>query len=230
MIKVNEVFGPTIQGEGKSLGREVFFLRLANCNLSCVWCDSKHSWDWKNYDKEKEIHPMSVDDIISKLKSLGDIKSLVVSGGEPLLQQKELISLFEKLKEDGWWIEIETNGTIEPTTRIVELLDQINCSPKLSNSNDSKRRRLKQDSLLKISKIDKAYFKFVVGSTLDVEEIREIVSDFRISKEKVFLMPLGLSREELEKTKELVEQTALSCGFLFSPRLHIELFGTKRGV
>ena len=141
-IKVNEIFGPTIQGEGRTVGKPVKFLRTAGCNLACVWCDTPYTWNWQGtdfehpekFDREKEIHDMSVDEIKTQLDQIGkDVKALVISGGEPMLQQNKLVPLLHLLKNDGYWVEIETNGTRAPSDEFLSLIDQINCSPKLTN-------------------------------------------------------------------------------------------------
>ncbi len=123
-ILINEVFY-SIQGEGKSLGKPSIFLRLGGCNLKCSWCDSKYTW-----------HPNFIDNKQSDLKSLiNEIKKypckhLVITGGEPLLQQNRIKALLNELKD--YTAEIETNGSLplKPNKQII----QVNCSPKLSNS------------------------------------------------------------------------------------------------
>ena len=136
MLYVSECFGPTEQGEGKTAGKEVMFLRLAYCNLKCVFCDTPYTWQAKLL--KTEVHKMTIEDVITKLQNRKVIKSIVISGGEPLLQQKELISLCKWLRSTNWWIEIETNGTILPNKELVNLVNQFNCSPKLSNSGNIK--------------------------------------------------------------------------------------------
>lgn len=224
-LQVNEIFGPTIQGEGRSAGKDVLFLRLSLCNLACDWCDSKYTWDWKNYDRKKEIHPTEFEDIIKELEKR-NLKSLVITGGEPLIQYKSLAKFLDLLKD--WWIEIETNGTLY-SEEVFEKVNQINCSPKLNNSLNKREVRL-TDALPKIAKLEKATFKFVVSKEEDILEIEEIVKSNNINPKNVFLMPLGLSREELEKTQDLTEQLALKMGFNFQNRLHILKWGTRRGV
>lgn len=229
MLKVNEIFGPTIQGEGPSQGKRVMFLRLAYCNLSCTWCDTKYTWDFKQYDKLKEVHEMNNIFIVSQLFK-GDCKALVISGGEPLLQQKELIPLLNTLRAMHYWVEIETNGTIKPDCGIVNLVDQFNCSPKLSNSGDSKQRRVKADALTTLSQLQKVYFKFVVSCEKDIEEVTEYVNTYSMTPSHVYLMPLGKTQEELSKTTDLVRTLAQKHHFVFSSRLHVELYGNKRAV
>lgn len=228
-MKVNEIFGPTIQGEGKSTGKEVLFLRLAMCNLHCVWCDTKYTWDWANYDKSKELHEMNVSEVVERLEVL-NLRSLVISGGEPLLQQKELITLLKILKSLGYWVEIETNGTIKPNDEFLALVDQINCSPKLSNCGDPKKFRVRNEALEVLSRSEKTFFKFVVSNKTDLVEVEEYIRDFSMNPTRIYLMPLGKTREELELTTRATEQLAEEHSLNFSRRLHVELFGSRRGV
>lgn len=226
-MKVNEIFGPTVQGEGHSQGREVHFLRLSFCNLQCSWCDSKYTWDWKQFDRTKEVHVMENFTILEKLK---DAKSLVISGGEPLLQQKELVPLIKQLRNRNVWVEIETNGTIIPCGSLLELVNQFNCSPKLSNSGDLKHKRVKPQAMWALSSTVKTYFKFVISRESDIVEVLEYVETFKIKPDHVYLMPLGKTPDELEVTSAMTEQLARSKGFIYSSRLHIQLWGQKRGV
>ena len=239
MVAVNEIFGPTIQGEGKSAGKEVLFLRTAGCNLACIWCDTPYTWNWKGtkfqhpdkYDPKKEVHQMTPEEIKSKLNEIGnDIKALVISGGEPILQQKKLIPVIETIKQDGYWVEVETNGTIVPTDRFLELVDQINCSPKLSNSGPDNplRKRENPEALIKFSQSNKTYFKFVVMNEQDLNEVLELVKKYEMKN--VFLMPEGRTKDEQEQKMQDVEKICKENGFEFSPRLHVLKWGNKRAI
>lgn len=231
MLKINEIFGPTIQGEGKSVGKEVVFIRTSFCNLKCIWCDTKYAWDWTLYNKEKEVHIMSIERIISKLFELtgrSGCRSIVVSGGEPLLQQKQLISLFLQLRElDNYWIEIETNGTIIPNKEFYNLVDQINCSPKLANSGMSKEKR-ERPALVNLAQNAKTNFKFVIGNESDCKEVLYLVDKYLMRE--VYLMPLGLNKEQLSKTTNLTKELCKKYSFNFTDRLHITQFGGGRGI
>lgn len=239
-MKVNEIFGPTIQGEGKSAGKEVLFLRLSTCNLHCIWCDTPYTWNWtgtkhshpKKFDYKSEVWEMDNVHIYHKLEELGKgrVKALVISGGEPLLQQINLLPLLEVLHLKGWWIEIETNGTIAPLPDVLKFVNQINCSPKLSNSMDEKKFRVRPTALNVLSASEKVYFKFVVSSENDVPEIQEYVQTYRMVPSRVYLMPLGMTRDELLLTREKTKALAETHGYNFSDRLHVIKFGGIRAV
>lgn len=242
-LKVNEIF-TTFQGEGTSIGMPVTFLRLAVCNLHCVWCDTWYTWNFGKGDGvEKrfgsptvkmadEVHEMDTVAVAKRLAKL-QTKNLVISGGEPMLQQKNLMELFEfgglrnhYLKH----VEIETNGTIPLVPGFIDNISQINCSPKLENSGNSKVVRFKLDVLKQYLDTGKAWFKFVVTSEKDLDEVKEIVKEVEITPDRVILMPQGKTKDEQEVFQEKTAALAAKCGWRFTPRLHILLYGTKRGV
>lgn len=234
MLKVNEIFGPTVQGEGKNAGRPVAFLRLSGCNLHCIWCDTPFTWNWvgtpflhpEKFKQEEEEHKMSQSDILKTLLETG-MKHLIVSGGEPLIQHKELTKLFKPLKKEGWFLEVETNGTIYPNNEeFWSLVDQVNCSPKLSNSGDPFKLRIKERALNQLAKNEKVNFKFVIQDEEDWEEAEEIID--RYEMEEVRLMPECRTPEELFEKEEWLKSLAEEKGVIYCTRLSI-LSGNKRG-
>lgn len=236
-LLVTEVYGPVRQGEGKSAGELVSFLRLAGCNLACDFCDTPYTWNWigtkfkhtEKFDKKKEVHSMSVSEVRKKLDDLNCFR-VVLSGGEPLLQQKNLLPLLRKLKSDAYYIEVETNGTIKPLTEFLELVDQINCSPKTANSGSDNRllMRYRPSALEALSSSPKTSFKFVVESKEDLDDIRGLVSLYNMKE--VYLMPKGRTTEEQVKIQDKVRKLAAKYSFKFSPRLHVLQFDSLRGV
>lgn len=238
-IIVNEIFGPTIQGEGKTMGKPVKFLRTAGCNLACIWCDTPYTWNWKGtnfqhqdkYEKNEEIHQMSVSEIKAELDKIGqDIKALVISGGEPMLQQNRLVPLLEVLQHEGYWIEIETNGTLVPNDEFIALVSQINCSPKLSNSGTDNpiSKRENPEALIKLASLNKTIFKFVVTGEKDMPEIINLVE--RYNMKNVYLMPEGRTKEEQERKQVMISELCTKYGFSYSPRLHVLMWNSKRKV
>ena len=119
-MKISEIF-ESIQGEGTNAGIESIFIRTAICNLKCSWCDTKYTWDWENFDYDVEVHEMSISQIKQKLENFS-AKNIVITGGEPLLQQEELISLLTSLQKK-FFVEIETNGTLLPVDELIPLID-----------------------------------------------------------------------------------------------------------
>ena len=115
---INEIF-PSIQGEGKSIGKPVIFIRAWGCNSGCTYCDSKYSWEDK-----KEKFEISITDIITEIEKYPNINHWVITGGEPLLQQKgfsKLTMAFYKKHGKLPIIEWETNGTIKPSKQIEKI-------------------------------------------------------------------------------------------------------------
>lgn len=235
MIKVNEIFGPTIQGEGKSAGRPVAFLRLALCNLHCIWCDTPHTWNWigtsfahpDKYDKLKEVHEMRPFEVLDRLVQT-EMNALVVSGGEPLLQQKQLLPLLYELKKLGWWVEVETNGTVPLRSEFIELIDQVNCSPKLANSLDPLKLRVRETTLMSLANNGKVNFKFVVQTPEDLHEVLELINQFKFRE--VRLMPECRTREELADKEMWLKPIAEAQGLIYCTRLSILQVETQRGV
>ncbi len=161
-MKVIEIFRSR-QGEGPNAGREAVFLRLALCNLRCVWCDTKYSW--------RGGVNMNIHDVYSRLVELGNnVKHLVVTGGEPLLWINELIPLLRMIKDLGWYVEVETNGTIPPNG-LINYVDEFNVSPKLSNSGVPMRVRINEPAIREFVISGKAVFKFVIEDQKDKEEV-----------------------------------------------------------
>jgi 7-carboxy-7-deazaguanine synthase len=123
----------SVQGEGVSLGVPSVFLRLATCNLACRWCDTKYTWDWANFSYETEVVELEPTTIQQKIQAY-DCSHVVITGGEPMLQQEGLQPLVESLAAEGYTFEVETNGTIAPTPGMLRHIEQWNVSPKLRTS------------------------------------------------------------------------------------------------
>lgn len=232
-LSISEMFGPTIQGEGPSQGRPVVFLRLGLCNLDCSWCDTPYTWDWtgKNgtvYVKQNELTRMTIDEIHEALLALtGNIPArLVISGGEPLVQQKYLVPLIERWEAP---VEIETNGTIQPSEEMLSLGVQFNCSPKLSNSGINYQTRIVPNVLWSIRDAGGS-FKFVVRDDKDLEEVNTIVDrDITIAdKSRIYLMPEGIQQNVIVGRLAWVMDQAALHGYSVSPRLHVIAYGNER--
>lgn len=236
-----EIFD-TIQGEGRNLGKPVVFARLSDCNLTCSWCDTPYTWafnesraalhdEGKAYNKAEEQVYVEIGDAIDQISGY-PLKRLVITGGEPMMQQANIATLIKGLKAEteDYWVEIETNGTIAPTKQMLELVDQFNVSAKLANSGNSEKKRRKSKALEAFAATPKADFKFVVFGDEDLPEILDLVSEYQIPHERVFLMPEGRTPEEVERhQKELVE-LAKENNFNVTTRLHVLIWGAKRGV
>ena len=176
-----------MQGEGVHSGTPSVFLRTYRCNLSCTWCDSKYTW--LDQDKARsgvDYTPMPASAVIDKITSYG-CKHLVLTGGEPLLHQRVLAPILAGLKGSGFFIEVETNGTIAPSAELEASVDCFNVSPKISNSLVEEGVRIRPDSLKAFVRSRKAWFKFVVCDQKDLAEIEGVVSKFGLPRDRVIL-------------------------------------------
>jgi 7-cyano-7-deazaguanosine (preQ0) biosynthesis protein QueE len=227
-MKVSEIFR-SIQGEGPNVGKPAVFLRMALCNLACGWCDTKYTWDWKTYDYEKEVKEMNDDQVKKEILSF-DTKHLVLTGGEPMLQQTQLFQLLKSLKETGFYIEVETNGTVVPVDEMIALIDEWNVSPKLENSGNSLSARERPDCYHFFKRIPNAYFKYVIQDSEDLAEVQLLAEKYAIPLRRIVLMPEARTSEELAERTEWLKNASRQLGYLFSTRLQIELWGNKRGV
>ena len=129
-IPVLEIFGPTIQGEGKVIGRKTMFVRTAGCDYRCDWCDSSFTWDGSAKD---EIRMMTAEEVYAELKEVGGdyFNHVTISGGNPALIKaiQDLVDLFQ---EKGIYTALETQGSkYQPWMRQI---DDLTISPKPPSS------------------------------------------------------------------------------------------------
>jgi len=230
----------SIQGEGKNIGKPAIFLRLTNCNLNCygnisnqgLTCDSKKLW--LKGEEKKFAQIIAVWQKNGWLEKLKNGAHLVITGGEPLLQQnalKNFIEYFLKSYKFKPFIEIETNGTILPNKNLYVCVSQFNVSPKLTNSGNELSLRYKTNIIKFFATNQKCFFKFVIATKNDTEEVfLNYINPFKINKKKVYLMPAGQTQKELITINDMVIELCKEHGLNFSPRLHIMLWGNKAGM
>ena len=218
----------SLQGEGPSIGTPTVFLRLATCNLACTWCDTKYTWDWENYDYKQEVIPLHPEVVERHIVAFG-CPHLVITGGEPMMQQKSLAPMVTSLKERGLYCEVETNGTVVPQPEMVEAVSQWNVSPKLGNSENRLERREVARALEAFGNLSNTYFKFVVVGPADVDEVCGVVERYGLPAQRVILMPEGTTVEAISSKANWVANACAKQGFRFSTRLHILLWGDERG-
>ncbi|MBM3934921.1 MAG: 7-carboxy-7-deazaguanine synthase QueE [SAR202 cluster bacterium] len=218
----------SIQGEGASMGLPAVFMRLAMCNLACTWCDTRYTWDFDAFDFDKEVMTIGRDEAAERILAY-KCDRLVITGGEPLLQQKELWPLAADMKARGVMCEVETNGTLAPSAEMVGAVAQWNVSPKLASSGNRRERAIVPKAIQSFLETGRAYFKFVVVTPADMEEVCGLAKELGIPADRLILMPEGTSAAVLvERGRRLAEECARR-GFRFSTRLHIMLWGDERG-
>ncbi|MFD9733512.1 7-carboxy-7-deazaguanine synthase QueE [Umezawaea sp. NPDC059074] len=234
-LVVSEVFGPTVQGEGPSCGRRCGFLRLGGCNLHCRWCDTPYTWDWRGvadggvaYDPKVELTTMDVDDVASAVLAM-DADLTVITGGEPLNQQRGMVPLVEKLVGAGNRVEIETNGTVVPVEALLgHEVVRFNVSPKLAHASDPLARRIRPEALRALNDNPGTAFKFVCRDSADLDEVAGLVDRFALRS--VWIMPEGTSARQIgERLADLADEVVRR-GWNLSTRLHVLAWGDARGV
>lgn len=232
-LPVSEVFY-SIQGEGQTMGIPAVFLRLGGCNILCQsesWiCDTIEVW---RKSKSKEFEDVLGEEY-EKLLLNGDVH-LVITGGEPLMHQKmifEYLLYFSDKYKCYPIIEIETNGTIEPSEQMLTWVNYWNVSPKLSNAGkqNTKEVRINPNALQKFNEAkNSCIYKFVIEKESDIDEIYDDYGH-HINMKRVVLMPAGSSQEELSKTRLLVAEACRKHKLRYSERLHVVIWNQKTGV
>lgn len=227
---VPEIFA-SVQGEGLSLGVPSVFVRLADCNLRCTWCDTKYTWDWDHHDRSRETIELPVAEVASAIvdKCGHAIGTVIATGGEPLLQQTALAALAAQLRTSSLRIEVETNGAIAPTVELAAHVDRWNVSPKLENSGNALSARIRAISLEWFAGCDAATFKFVVAEPADLDEIDQLVARFALRRDRILVMPEGSAADDVAARGRWLAAECIQRGYRLTPRLHVLLWGAARG-
>jgi 7-carboxy-7-deazaguanine synthase len=223
-LRIAELFY-SLQGEGSLVGVPSFFIRTTGCNLRCSWCDTPYtSWN-------PEGTELSLQQILDEVNA-HPARHVVVTGGEPMIAP-EILPLTGRLRGAGKHITIETAGTVfEPVA-----CDLMSISPKLSNSTPEgswagrhERLRIQPDVLRELTRRYDYQLKFVIARPEDLAEVRELVGLLGAGPERVILMPEGTDAARLRERALWLAEICKQEGFRFSPRLHVDLYGNKRGV
>ena len=225
-----EIFA-SIQGEGVTAGVPAVFVRLADCNLRCTFCDTKYTWDWARHDRAAETIELAVGDVVARVAALAGeaTRTAVITGGEPLLQQEAAGQLAAALVARGLRVEIETSGSIEPRVELAAHVAQWNVSPKLASSGNKASARLRAGPLAAFAGDARAQFKFVAVEPGDVDEIDAICRGYRIPAARVTVMPEGTTAGALAERARWLVDACRARGYRFGTRLHVLLWGAERG-
>lgn len=254
MLEINEIFGPTIQGEGKLVGAPSVFIRFGKCNFKCEGfnveyetpsgikkcaCDTYYAVDtefkdtWTKYKSYENI----VEEV-NKLISTHNYKykiDIVITGGEPLLywNKVEFQKLLKHYINNGHKVTIETNASLNLNfEEDYQKKILFSMSVKLSNSLEPLKKRINYETLTKILTFTKdSYLKFVLDKN-SLEKAKDEISVIleNIPKCDVYLMPMGDTAEAINENCEEVIQVAIENGFKYCDRLHIRVWDNKRGV
>jgi 7-carboxy-7-deazaguanine synthase len=224
-MRIAEIFY-SVQGEGSLVGMPSIFVRTSGCNLRCTWCDTPYtSWHPEGED-------LTVAQILERTAEYTAARHVVLTGGEPMIAPG-IAELSCRFRERGMHITIETAGTV-----FNELAcDLMSISPKLSNSTPEgtfaaqhERLRIQPEVLRRLISAYRYQLKFVITDERSIEEARELVQTLQAPASNVILMPEGVSDEVLKNRATWLAQVCMQYGYRFSPRLHIELYGNRRGV
>ncbi len=232
-MRISEIFY-SIQGEGVLTGVPSVFVRTSGCNLRCSWCDTPYaSW-------QPEGPEMSPEEILTEI-ARHPTRHVVVTGGEPMIA-KGIREFIATLREQRKHVTVETAGTVLPEDCVVDLAS---LSPKLANSTPSEEKAgaawvLRHEQTRLQPEVLRAWIetavdyqlKFVISTQADLDEAHDIVAaiGLAIPPEKVLLMPEGTTLETMRSRYDLLIDACKRHGYRLSPRLHIELFGNKRGT
>lgn len=225
-LPVNEVFGPTFQGEGPHTGRPCAFVRLGLCNLSCEWCDTPYTWDRTRFDLDVENPPTTVAEVGERLAATG-CSLVVLTGGEPLVHHRLLPHLLEL--EYDW--HVETNGTIAPPLWWTAKVEHTSVSPKV-NTRDPLKKRIRHkalDAWTAIAHADRACFKFVASTERDLEVVDGLVQLHDMPRHAVWVMPEGTTTTEVIHHHRQLADAILARGYSTTTRLHTLLWNDERG-
>ena len=229
---ISEIFY-SIQGEGELSGVPSVFVRTSGCNLRCTWCDTPYaSWN-------PEGEQMTVAQIVAAVERHPEARHVVLTGGEPMIA-KDIRQLAADIKATGRHITIETAATVAPEGIACDLAS---LSPKLLNSAPDPVEhavwRKKHESLRWQPDVVRAWvdtypyqFKFVVTRPQDVDELESMLGALRrdIPRHKVLLMPEGTSIEAMRTRSAWLGELCKTRGYRYAHRLHLELYGNRRGT
>jgi 7-carboxy-7-deazaguanine synthase len=223
-LRIAEIFY-SIQGEGSLVGVPSVFVRTSGCNLRCSWCDTPYT-SWR-----PEGDDWTIERILAAVESY-PARHVVVTGGEPMIAP-QIVELTNALRARRLHITIETAGTVFAHVAC----DLMSISPKLANSTPEgdwaerhERLRIQPEILRRLMAAYTYQLKFVIASPDDMAEVRTLVNSLLADAGAVILMPEGIDADVLRERSVWLAEICKREGFRFSPRLHVELYGNRRGT
>jgi 7-carboxy-7-deazaguanine synthase len=180
----------SVQGESSFAGLPCIFVRLAGCNLRCAWCDSEYTFTGGT--------KMTEDEVVAEVGKLAPVKLVEFTGGEPLLQEREVIPLMERLLGSGYELMIETSGErpLERVPRTVHKIVDVKCP----GSGEAGKFRLSNLDCL----TERDEVKFVIANRTDYEFARAFIREHRLETRagQVLLSPAFTKTPMPERTTE----------------------------
>jgi 7-carboxy-7-deazaguanine synthase len=224
-MRISEIFY-SVQGEGILAGVPSVFIRTSGCNLRCSWCDTPYT-SWK-----PEGEDLTLDAVIDRATAFPPARHVVITGGEPMIAPG-VVELSERLRALGLHITFETAGTVFAPVAC----DLMSISPKLANSTPEgvfhdrhEQLRLQPEVLTRLTREYDYQLKFVVAQPQDLTELQAIVNQLDAPADKVILMPEGITSDALTERGTWIAELCKQHGYRFGPRLHVYLYGNRRGV
>ena len=158
----------SVQGESSFAGLPCIFVRLAGCNLRCSWCDSEYTFTGG--------YKSSIDEVVCQVRKLAPVKLVEITGGEPMLQEREVLPLMQKLLDDGYEVLIETSGErpLDNVPKAVHKIVDVKCP---ASGEGGSFRFSNLDSLTPADEL-----KFVIADRADYEFARDFVREHRLGE------------------------------------------------
>lgn len=158
----------SIQGESSFAGQPCIFVRLAGCNLRCSWCDSEYTFTGG--------YKLSEDEVVAEIAKLAPVKLVEFTGGEPLLQERELVPLMKRLLGGGYELMIETSGErpVENVPKAVHKIVDVKCP------GSGEAGRFRMTNLASLTERDEV--KFVITNREDYEFARDFIRNNALEK------------------------------------------------
>lgn len=216
--RISEIF-LSLQGEGPSAGAPAHFVRLQGCDVGCHWCDTKYTWEFA------DGRDLDAEQVWAEARALGEAPLLVLTGGEPL-EHPGVRALIEGALEHWSRVEVETSGIESPPLSHPRLA--YNVSSKLPSATPRWELTWRHVEAWKAE--PRATFKLVVGAGADLEDALRLISAHAIPRERVMLMPEGMTDVVLRERATVLAEACKRHGLRMSPRLHVWLWGARRGV
>ena len=213
-MKISEIFF-SIQGEGVEIGLPTIFVRLFACDLRCTWCDSMYAVEGRDFKD------MTIDEVKGEIEKF-ECKRVCITGGEPLIQRKEVEALAKDLVGDGYSIVLETSGHKAPPP----VFWTESCRISMDCKCPSSEMEEKMDFSLFEKLRPQDQLKFVIQDEADYEYAKEILGRYQINANIIFQPVYGTNLKWL--TERVLEDGLEKVRVL--PQLHKIIWGEIRGV
>jgi 7-carboxy-7-deazaguanine synthase len=235
-IPVLEIFGPTVQGEGMTIGQKTMFIRTAGCDYSCSWCDSSFTWDGS---EKQNIQWMTAEEVWNALYELGGdtFSHITISGGNPALLPS-LGPVVDYLKEKKMTLALETQGSKWQPWLLS--IDEVTLSPKPPSSGMNTDFDILSEIINRLENHPKTCLKVVIFDEKDLEYAEMVhqkyphmpfylqVGNSWLNADDGTLLTYLLNRYEWLIDKAMASKVFKNVKVL--PQLHAFVWGNKRGV